>query len=94
MSKKKLNLSRVLYFPTICYGEAKEFREEHSIRMCELERYTGINARTIQKIEAGYAATPAITNLYLLAIERLMMLDQGYVPTYSKLAENGFPQEA
>jgi len=89
---KKLNLSQVLYFPTIGYGEAKEFREEHGIKSSDLEYYTGINAKTILRIDKGYSVTPSIMNLYLLAIERLMMLEQGYVPTYSKLAKNGFPE--
>ena len=94
MRYKKLNLDRVLTFPNIAYGEAKEFREDHRISLVDMERYTGISASTIQRIEEGYNVTSSISNLYFLAIERLMMLDRGYVPAYQKLNSNGFPEGA
>ena len=87
MMHRKLNLGRVLTFPNISYGEAKEFRLENRIPLSDLEYYTGINKRTISKIENGFAPSLAIMNLYLLSIERLMMLKQGYIPSYQKISE-------
>ena len=93
MYHRKLNIGQVLTFPNISYGEAKEFRLDHRIPLRDLEYYTGINKKTILKIEEGFTPSLSIMNLYLLSIERLMMLEKGYVPTYRKLSENGFPEE-
>ena len=89
MMHRKLNLGRVLTFPNISYGEAKEFRLEHRIPLSDLEYYTGHSKKTILRIEKGYASSMSITNYYLLCIERLMMLEQGYVPTYQKIGGGG-----
>lgn len=82
MRYKKPNLDQGLSFPKLPYGEAKEFREKHHISLMDMERYTGINGKTILRIEDGYDVTKSISNLYFLAIERLMMLDLGYTLVY------------
>ena len=88
--KLDLDLNQVLTFPEIDYNEAKKFRQLHYISTIDIEKYTGINRRTVQNIDAGYEGNISTMKLYFLAIERLMMLDKGYVPAYRKIGTNEF----
>ena len=85
-----MDLDRALKFPEINYLEAKKFRQLHYISTIDIEKYTGINRRTIQNIDAGYEGNLSVMNLYFLAIERLMMLEKGYVPAYRKIGTNEY----
>ena len=90
VKKLTMDLDQVLKFPEINYLEAKEFRQSHYISTVDIEKYTGINRRTIQNIDAGYEGNLSVMNLYFLTIERLMMLEKGYVPAYRKIGTNKY----
>lgn len=90
VKKLDMDLRQALTFPEMNLQETQEFRRRHYISRPDLEKYTGINRETIKRIDRGYSVSTSVLTLYYLSMERLMMLEKGYIPAYRKIGESTF----